>query len=365
MAVAAFQKSIKDAFRSVLIPYEFFGLDALSLIGERVVLFLLALYALTMGYGLIGLCLVFVLVRSVDLVVIRTVVKAKICSLSFQVDRGFFKTMLFSALPIGAYYITFNIYNYVDTVMLSIFRNNEEVGWYNASYKLYEGLMIIPVVIGTVFLPRISRAFLNREKKTFNSLVQNGLRYLFILSILVLSNGYLLASEIIEVIFGASYARSADSLIILILGISFVFGLNFLQTMMIAIDKQLVVLRLALVGLVGNVGLNLWLIPQWGYVGAATATVVVEVVLALFLLIYIHNSFYRIGCWDVFGKSLLAWLISMLASYLFIPDYVSVYVKCLGISVGFLVLLVILGFFRNDEWVIALKARLFSRSMLG
>ena len=54
--------------------------------------------------------------------------------------------MLRAGIPIGVYYVTLNIYNYVDTLMISMMRDSTEVGWYSASYKVYEGLMIIPVI---------------------------------------------------------------------------------------------------------------------------------------------------------------------------------------------------------------------------
>ena len=138
MAMSSFIKSIKDVYRSSLVAHENFKIEAISSIIEKGGLLIFGGLALFMNYGLYGLCWSFVVVRAVDLMIIH-ILSRQIFEVSrpkFHLD--FLKDMLKAGIPIGAYYVTLNLYNYIDTVMISIMRSSEEVGWYSASYKVYE-----------------------------------------------------------------------------------------------------------------------------------------------------------------------------------------------------------------------------------
>ena len=358
MAVGAILKSVKDGFRSTLLSHEYFGLDAISLLCERISLLILGTWVLFRGYGLMGLCWVFVLVRFFDLLIMMAIVRRNVCKVSLKLDPIFLKTMLISALPIGAYYITLNIYNYIDTVMLSVLRTDQEVGWYNASYKLYEGLMIVPVIVGTVFIPRLSQAYY-KNQASLNPLITRGLKYIGFVSLLVAGNGYFLTHMLISFIYGIEYVQATRSLSVLLLGVIFAFTLNFLQAVLISVDKQVLLLRVAIGGLLCNVALNLILIPQYGYVGAALATVMVEAVLAIFFIFYVKHFVLAFHWWEVFGKSIMAWGISLFIATWLIPGDMNALIKCLVMSVGFVAFSVGFGFFRNEEWVMKLKNTLF------
>jgi O-antigen/teichoic acid export membrane protein len=76
-----------------------------------------------------------------------------------------------------------------------------------------------------------------------------------------------------------SYPQSADALRILALGIVLMFVSNTFIGALNAIDRQLTFTWAALVSMFVNVGLNLAIIPLFGYIGASWATVLTEVAL--------------------------------------------------------------------------------------
>jgi O-antigen/teichoic acid export membrane protein len=88
-------------------------------------------------------------------------------------DFPFLRRMLIQAIPIGAFYLTNYVYNYLDTIMIGAFRQAEEIGWYSAAYRLYEGFLIIPAVISSVLMPRIARAY-KEDKHELGKLAQIG-----------------------------------------------------------------------------------------------------------------------------------------------------------------------------------------------
>jgi len=349
MAISSFIKSIKDVYRSSLFAYENFKLEAISAVIEKGGLLVLGGLALVMGYGLYGLCWSFVVVRIIDLFVIHFMSRQffEIPASKFHIQ--FLKYMLKSGIPIGAYYVTLNLYNYIDTVMISIMRNSEEVGWYSASYKVYEGLLIIPVIIGTVMLPRLSLSK-NSDSEVFEEIITQGWRYLLILALLVISIGMPLTYDFIDMFYGELYVESAITLKILLYGVAFAYMVNFLQTVMISIDKQKILVSIALFGLILNVLLNYIVIQRYGYVGAAVVTVIVEALVFLMLSYYIISICVESSLILQLLKVTACWLIPVIPAML-IPIDIPNYVRALFWSIGFIVLLRLTKAINDQEWM--------------
>ena len=347
IAISFFLKSFNDAFRSALLAHEFFGLDSICTTVERLFLLIFGFLVLFNGGGLLAFCWVFIMARLMSLIVKVILVKYQICKVTLGFDLGFIKHLLIIAVPIGALYITLNIYNYIDTVMLSTFKTDIEVGWYNASYKIYEGLLIFPVIIGTVFMPRLSQLYkINRE--AFNNLFLKGLKYIILISIFVVLNGIVLSDKIVSICFGSQYKESIISLNVLLVGILFVFSINFLQTALISMNRQKIVLYLALSGLILNIALNLYLIPKYSYIGAAFATIIVEFLIFVSLLVYTHKVDVKILWWRLIGKPLTALLISALVFWSLFPLNI-VYLRLVPVNLCLIALLFFMRVFDKEE----------------
>jgi O-antigen/teichoic acid export membrane protein len=289
LTVAQVLHSVKEAFRPMLLGLEKFGLDALSLAVERGSLLVFGSLALLTGHGLIVLCWVFLVVRALDLLVIAAIVGRHI-PVRIGGDLRAMRPVLRAALPIGAFYITLNVYNYVDVVMLSWLRGAEEVGWYGAAYRIYEGSFLIPAIIGTIFMPRLSRLFA-ADPGGFRRTAWQGIRWVVAASVVAGVAAILLADWLVTFTYGPDYARSVAALTILLTGLLFAFTIHFLHTALIAIDRQRLVLVVAAAGLAANIVANLLLIPRWGLLGAAVATVSVEGLVFVILV----TAFWRLA----------------------------------------------------------------------
>lgn len=347
MAISQILVSIKDSFRSTLIAYELFSLDALSLAIERFSLLIFVTLALTNSEQLVWVGLTFVIVRIFDLAVIAMIVQSKICRISLGFDLSFAKNMVVSAIPIGAFYMTVSAYNYIDTIMLSIISGDNEVGLYSASYKIYEGPVLIPAIIGTVFMPPLARLFIE-NKGEFLSLFEKGLKYIIIVAILVGINGILLSDPVILLTFGDMYQGSAYSLKILLAGMAFVFTIHFLQTVMISIDMQKAVLYVSLFGLLMNVVVNLILIPAYGYIGAAIATITVEGLVCFILFIVINRNVARLHWWNIWLKPVLSGAFSLVL-VMFVTTNAGVLINLLILNTSVVLLLIVFRVFNRKE----------------
>jgi O-antigen/teichoic acid export membrane protein len=348
MAISSFVKSIKDVYRSSLLANESFKLEAISSVIEKAGLLIVGGLILMMNYGLYGLCWTFVVVRIIDLIIIHIMAKQVIKPSHTEFHFNLFVDLIKTGVPIGAYYVTLNIYNYVDTVMISVMRNSTEVGWYSASYKVYEGLLIFPVIIGTVMLPRLSSC--NRDDgNIFNKMVKQGWKYTLILALLVTAVGVPLSYEFIDIVYGDLYANSAIALQILLYGVAFAYMVNFLQTVIISIDQHKVLVSVAISGLILNIAFNYIAIQMYGYVGAAVVTVLVQALVFTLFGYYIIIKSAGTHFIVQLVKVISCWLLPAIPVMIISVD-ISSYVRALLWSLGFVVLLRITRAINDDEW---------------
>jgi len=289
----------------------------------------------------------FVIVRIIDLAIIAIIVQSRVCNISLGLDFSFAKRMVTNAIPIGAFYMTINAYNYIDTIMLSVISGNQEVGLYSASYKIYEGPVLIPAIIGTVFMPPLARLFIE-NKNEFMSLFEDGLKYIIIAAIIVGINGILLSEPIILLTFGEQFIDSVNTLKILLAGMVFVFTIYFLQTVMISIDMQKILLYISLLGLAMNVIVNLILIPSYGQIGAAIATISVEGLICIILCVVIHHSVAKLNWWNIWLKPVLAASLA-LVTVLAVTKYNGLLLNFVILNTSLILMLVIFKVFNKEE----------------
>lgn len=274
MFLAMWIFSLHGALTPVLVAHERFDLNAMNTIIEKFGLLASVSLVCVLGYGLFGVATAHFIWRVVGFVFLTWLVASKVVRFRLALNRQFLRRMVLAAIPIGGVHITSYVYNYLDTIMIGAMRSPEEVGWYSAAYRLFEGPMIFPVVVGTVLMPRISRAYAERNADLFRT-IAIGFALVLGLGVACTLIWLVIAAPAIRVFYGEAFANSTPALRILTLGgTTIAFVNHFFQTTLISINKQRAVLISAICGLVFNAALNLYLISRFGYVGAAWATVV-------------------------------------------------------------------------------------------
>jgi O-antigen/teichoic acid export membrane protein len=196
----------------------------------------------------------------------------------WSVDSAMLRPWIRAAIPLGITFVITTVYFKVDVPILQRFRPYSEVGWYTFAYKPFESLLFIPFSLRGVVFPllavyhkRSPQRVLLFSEKFFKALVMLG----WPISVGV----FLLAPQFNDLL--RLYPESAPALQILALAIVFMFADNTFAATLNAIDKQTVFAFVALVGLVVNVGVNLVVIPKYGYLGASWAVVVTEAALVV------------------------------------------------------------------------------------
>jgi O-antigen/teichoic acid export membrane protein len=164
----------------------------------------------------------------------------------------------------------------VDVVILGAFRPAAEVGWYAAAYQLLRGVRIIPDVLCNPLGPAISQAYGARGLDGALALFHRSLKYLLIAALPLAVYTSMLASPIITTLYGAKYQPAAAALQLLIWATVFIFATQAAYTFLDNVDRRRFTVWVFGISLALNVGLNLLLIPRYGYMAAAATTVLSE-----------------------------------------------------------------------------------------
>jgi O-antigen/teichoic acid export membrane protein len=194
------------------------------------------------------------------------------------IDRAGWLIIARATLPLGLAYLLSQIYMSVDVVILSRLADFEATGVYSAAYKfVYVGIMFPYAFINTLY-PLMAR-YWQTDRARLRELLQQGFDYMNLLAWPVAVSIWLLAPELMATLFRKQeYAEGA--LVLQLLGVA--LALMFLDLLthlaLVATDRQKVRLKLGVVGIVTNIGLNLLLVPLYSNVGAAVATIVTEIV---------------------------------------------------------------------------------------
>jgi len=178
-----------------------------------------------------------------------------------------------------------NLMTWTDTIMLGYFKSAEVVGVYSAVYPLVGFLSLIIGSMGFVYIPVTSKLWGENRTESLGSIYAIMTKWCFLLTFPVFALMFVYPDFILTKIYGANYAVGAPVLRILALGFvaNSYFGFNY-HTIMASGDSDfLMKCSVSSAGI--NAVLNFVLIPQYGMLGAATASSVsfasIEVLMTL------------------------------------------------------------------------------------
>ncbi|MGD2112139.1 MAG: flippase [Gammaproteobacteria bacterium] len=179
------------------------------------------------------------------------------------------------------------IYN-SDLIFLRVFRDSEQVGLYAAAYTLISFLSNLGMSYGMSLLPTLTRQGTGTAEE--KALYHTALAQVYAISFPVSVGGCLLASDIITLSFGDQYTGSVLALQVLIWSIPLSIFRYVPWAALIGRERQDLLMRVIFYGALANIALNCLLIPFYGMLGAAAATVVTECLVGIVMLRYAANE---------------------------------------------------------------------------
>jgi O-antigen/teichoic acid export membrane protein len=185
------------------------------------------------------------------------------------------------------------IYNKIDVLMLEKMRGYTEVGYYSGATRFIYPFMFISTSFMTAIFPRLVR-YSNDPEKSKN-LQYLSLYYLGGIGIVLSTALYLGSSLLFNTFFNDKFDSSIPVFDILVWYLAIVFIYGTISNNLVARNRVAFLVYLNSSMIFVNIGINYYLIPPYGAVGAAISTVTCELLILIIATIYWRYSVLRAG----------------------------------------------------------------------
>ena len=208
-----------------------------------------------------------------------------------EVSESSAMSLLHQALPfvlINALVVTFHR---IDVLMIESMRTLEEVGYYVASYQLFDALALLPGLMVTALFPRMAKGAMGDSKALIHIIV-----------IVVGVTGaaalglYYFSEPVIQLIYGGEFRSSSEVLRILLLGLPFMAGTMTIAHFLFSSHREKYSAMATGIAVISNILLNIYWIPIGGIVAAAwvtSATLVLNFLLHVIMLRLLKRDSYE------------------------------------------------------------------------
>jgi O-antigen/teichoic acid export membrane protein len=233
-----------------------------------------------------------------------------------------------------------------DIILLSVLKNEADVGWYNAATTIAFSLAMISQAFRMSVYPLLTKyAQQNPDKLIF--IREQSLRILGILVIPMAGGIALLAPQIVDLIYGREFIPTIPALRILAPVLIFLF-LNVPNSRtMLAYDRQSQVMVFLILSASVNVLLNLILDGQYGATGASFARLISTSLYFGLTYIYVEHYLAKSKLIRLLYKSAIATIV-MLGTVWYLRDHFLLFTITIGALLYFFILWVIGGISRED-----------------
>ena len=215
----------------------------------------------------------------------------------FQIDYSRVWSLLKESYLLGIGRILRKMSFRIDIILLKVLVGSAGAGLFQGVYKPILQLMFIPRNISAALFPVFSRLFEENTSRSAENLYRMSFKFLTIIMLPIVVTMIFFSKEFVTLLLGDAFLEAVPAF--KLLGV--VWGLMFMSVLLLriltAINRQQFVALCIGVALIINVLLDLILIPQVGFIGAAWATLVAEISLiaASFLCVskYLTNLSLR------------------------------------------------------------------------
>jgi O-antigen/teichoic acid export membrane protein len=248
---------------------------------------------------------VTLLAVAIALAVVNTATTALQAALALRTQRlrtGAFRRwapeLMRVGLVVGIGQLLTFAYVRVDQVLVLHYTDERQAGLYGAAYQLLDRAQLLPMAVLTTLLPLLASAYTTDRGRLAHT-VALGVDVLALVSFPVFAFALVAARPLLVTLFGQEFGDAAPALPVLMAAFVLTAFGYLLGNLALVAGTQRRLVVIATVALVVNVGLNVLLLPRYGFIAAAWVTLVTEVVVCTCAL---PSTFGRLGLRPPLGR---------------------------------------------------------------
>ncbi len=226
--------------------------------------------------------------------------------ITYRFDFGYWRKVFMTSLPFGVALILNTIYMRLDVILMTFILphsqslpnpeadclkqlcSDTEIGLYGVAMRMLEMLVIIPIYFMNSVLPVMTR-YIEEQSQKIRTLMQYSFDFLIATGLPILVGGFILARPIIhfisdsEFVGGNVFQFGSDMAVrILMFAMLFSFVNALFGFTLVVLNKQVKLMYINAGAVVFNIISNIFVIPVWGFRGAAVTSVFSELIILVF-----------------------------------------------------------------------------------
>jgi len=290
-AISFFVNSLSSVFVGVFQKKMLMGRYALTDIIQKTVFLAGTLLVIYFDLNLFGILIVLI-IANISQFLSTFYFSQKLIKISWQIDFSVWKKLMVKSWPL-AITITLNLlYFKGDTIILSLFRSQADVGLYGAPYRILEVLInIVYVFLGLLF-PLMTLYYTSKNWASLKKVMQMGFDIIMIISLPLIAGVLFLGEQVMSSIAGEDFLVSGQILKVLIFATIAIFFASLLGYLIVAANQQKRMIKFYVVNAVISLIAHLIFIPIYGFWAAAVITVFSEA-FVLIACIYMVRKLYK------------------------------------------------------------------------
>ena len=305
MALYVFCSTLKAYLFAFFQAIERLKQTALISLGETVFRVAGSLLLLTLGGQVLGLISLLVAGRALALLYALVMVRRVIGSIHYKIDLSLAKSLFPQAATFCATSLVFILYWRVDLLMLTQMSGLAVAGYYAASYRIFDVCTFLFNSYISAYYPQQARAYATSLTE-FESSATKSVKFLSIVALPLAMGFTLVADQIIILLYGRTFEGSILTLKILIWSIVPFAIVRVYSVCLVTSLHQSFDFASNLLVLFVNVGLNLFLIPGWGAVGASISTLASLCIFVVIEHFFILRRLFHVPLLTLLWKPLVA-----------------------------------------------------------
>jgi O-antigen/teichoic acid export membrane protein len=227
----------------------------------------LLLVLVVLGSGLTGALAATLIVRAVSTVGLCWVILSK-TGLSWSVDLDEFRSCFSIGIRSYVQSTAGHLHERIDVFMLAYMAGGSDVAYYAVALSLIERLKTLPSAIGTALLPTVAGLGVSQAGQFTARVSRHSVLWMGAILLILLPA----TPALVPFVYGDRYEPSVTAALILLLAMGLLSVNRVLNPYFVSVHAQGISITVHVFSLLVNVLLNVLLIPMYGFVGAALAS---------------------------------------------------------------------------------------------
>lgn len=258
-----------------------------------------------------------------------------------QVHRPFSLAILRQSLPFALLILLMMLYTRIDSVMIERLHPNGqfEAGIYAQGFRLLDAFFMFGMIFTNLLFPIFARML--KHKQSIDDLLNMSAKLLIFGALSIAVVCFWNGETILSWIYNSDVSTSVlpfQLLMFTFVGmcITLIYG-----TLLTASGKLKLLNRIAFIGIVCNGGINWFLIPKYGAVGAAIATLITQTIIGVIQWMVVVKRFQIQTNWNGVIQS-ISFVLTIIA-VVWLADFwqVNIFIQLLGVALILLLFRVI------------------------